>query len=504
MAQIDIEWINDELYRKHQLEVGDKPSTICWSYGRLDWEDIYNLDANFTFRTHYPDPTDIDPIDPTVFFYVPVPSGAKGEQRQGRVLSSTSLLSVVFKEQDGSDISTARQEFFLLNGGEVDDLEWTEPTVRIERFGTSTAQITCLIRRLDPGEIMTSAERVTCVTTSLASGATNIEVSLGTDSEVRTRRAYFVECPMCTNVYSVAEKVAGEETAVCPHDGYDLDGIVEGIEWEDEKWVVPPEVDENLDTVSSSEVVSKGKEARTDATLGTVQVFWNESRLARWDDGDYTLSTQDGATTVDVRGRSTWGALPPQRGGIYSWEFHELKDQNIPVGHQYYTCALPLLQNKKLQGAATWLLTLHHASEPQATWSGDAFPLGVQELHQQGKSYADVGYHFLIDEDGVVYEGRPLAIKGAQVEYFNAYMVGVLWEGQFDVPMHESSDGSPSSIQVSAAIALLTILSERLQTTDIACHKDRDAAAGLKENNSVCPGAGAYAIVDGVRSAVVR
>ncbi len=503
MAQIDIEWINDELYRKHQLEVGDKPSTICWSYGRLDWEDIYNLDANFTFRTHYPDPTDIDPIDPTVFFYVPVPSGAKGEQRQGRVLSSTSLLSVVFKEQDGSDISTARQEFFLLNGGEVDDLEWTEPTVRIERFGTSTAQITCLIRRLEPGEIMTSAERVTCVTTSLASGATNIEVSLGTDSEVRTRRAYFVECPMCTNVYSVAEKVAGEETAVCPHDGYDLDSIVEGIDWEGDDWVTESPGVQNLSTVSSSEVVSRGREARTDETLGTVQVFWDESRFARWEDGDYTLSTQDGATTVNIRGRSSWGALTPQRGSGYSWEFHELQADAIPEGHQYYTCALPLLQNKKLQGASTWLLTLHHASEPRATWSGDAFPLGIQEMHQQDSDYADVGYHFLIDEDGVVYEGRPLAIKGAQVYKFNAYLVGVLWEGQFEKKFHETWDLGPTAAQVTAATEIMKVLAERLDTDDIRGHRDRDAAAGLREPTD-CPGSGAYTIVDLVRRAVIR
>lgn len=504
MAQVDIEWIDGKLYRKYQVEEGDNVSTICWTYGRLDWEDIYNLSVNDDFRTRYPDPDVIDYIDLTVFLYVPVPSGSKGEQRKGGVLSANSLLSVVFKEQDGSEISTARKEFFLLNGDEVNDLEWTEAKVRIEKFGTTNAQISCLIRWLNPAETLTATERVVNVTTGVAVAASTVEVSPGTDTEIRTRRAYFVECPMCTNVYSVAEKASGEDTAVCPIDGYDLDSIVDDIDWENEDWTTASPGAQDLSTVASADVVSRGREAKTAETLGTVQVFWDESRFAQWENGDYTLSTQDGSTQIPVRGRLSWSALSPQRGSGYSWEFHELEAGDIPPGHGYYTVALPLLQNRKLQGAAPWLLTLHHASEPQATWSGDEFPLGIQDKHQNDKDYADVGYHFLIDQDGTVYEGRPLAIKGAQVEYFNSYMVGVLWEGQFELTGYESCDGSPRSAQVTAAIEIMTILSERLQTTDIAGHKDRDAAAGIKEENSVCPGLGAYAAVDEIRSAVVR
>lgn len=40
-------------------------------------------------------------------------------------------------------------------------------------------------------------------------------------------------------------------------------------------------------------------------------------------------------------------------------------------------------------------------------------PLGIKEYHLQVSGFSDIGYHFVIEPDGTVYEGRPLDRTGA-------------------------------------------------------------------------------------------
>jgi hypothetical protein len=40
-------------------------------------------------------------------------------------------------------------------------------------------------------------------------------------------------------------------------------------------------------------------------------------------------------------------------------------------------------------------------------------PSGILDYHLEVSGFADIGYHFVIAEDGTVYEGRPLALLGA-------------------------------------------------------------------------------------------
>ena len=54
----------------------------------------------------------------------------------------------------------------------------------------------------------------------------------------------------------------------------------------------------------------------------------------------------------------------------------------------------------------------------------------------------DIGYHYIVDQDGSVYEGRPLDKAGAHVRNGNANSIGVAWIGA----------GSPTEEQYRALV----------------------------------------------------
>ena len=61
----------------------------------------------------------------------------------------------------------------------------------------------------------------------------------------------------------------------------------------------------------------------------------------------------------------------------------------------------------------------------------------VQDKHMRNIPFiddpkADIGYHFGIDKDGVIYEGRSIDVKGAHVDKANTGKIGIVLLGDFD------------------------------------------------------------------------
>jgi hypothetical protein len=56
---------------------------------------------------------------------------------------------------------------------------------------------------------------------------------------------------------------------------------------------------------------------------------------------------------------------------------------------------------------------------------------GIQSYHMDTRGWCDVGYHFLIGQDGKVYEGRPVQLLGAHVASNNTGNVGISFIGCF-------------------------------------------------------------------------
>jgi hypothetical protein len=90
-------------------------------------------------------------------------------------------------------------------------------------------------------------------------------------------------------------------------------------------------------------------------------------------------------------------------------------------------------------------ITIHHDGMSVFTGSTDQATAARIELirtsHRQNRGWADIGYHFIVDRNGKVWEGRSIDWQGAHVKDHNEGNIGILALGNFDVQ-------SPTSAQV--------------------------------------------------------
>ncbi|MCC6659343.1 MAG: N-acetylmuramoyl-L-alanine amidase [Phycisphaerales bacterium] len=80
-------------------------------------------------------------------------------------------------------------------------------------------------------------------------------------------------------------------------------------------------------------------------------------------------------------------------------------------------------------------ITVHHDGMNvfQSTSRGDAAQrLEIIRKAHISQHWADIGYHYIIDPAGRVWEGRPIALQGAHVKDQNEHNVGVMVMGNFE------------------------------------------------------------------------
>ena len=109
-----------------------------------------------------------------------------------------------------------------------------------------------------------------------------------------------------------------------------------------------------------------------------------------------------------VISRNEWGAKPPQNG--YS---------TMP----YY--------NK---------ITLHHAAgfSAETIEEGIAQMQAIQIFHQDIRGWSDIGYHFVIDKAGNIYQGRPETVIGAHTGGSNTGNIGTCVLGCYHPPASDN------------------------------------------------------------------
>ncbi len=83
-------------------------------------------------------------------------------------------------------------------------------------------------------------------------------------------------------------------------------------------------------------------------------------------------------------------------------------------------------------------ITIHHSAIPNDTLRSQADVVrmlrGIQREHMNraGEPFADIGYHYIIDPSGRIWEGRTTALQGAHVANQNEHNLGVMLLGHFD------------------------------------------------------------------------
>lgn len=151
------------------------------------------------------------------------------------------------------------------------------------------------------------------------------------------------------------------------------------------------------------------------------------------------------------------------------------------------------------------LLVVHHTA---IAVDGDPRP-GIERMralyqyHAVGRGWGDIGYHYVIDDEGRIYEGRAGgdSVVGGHVYCNNAGTIGVALMGNFDKEQPTQSQGK--SLQW-----LLHILAQKYGVNvsrDVVFHgKALPAIVGHRQLVSTdCPGLAVWSALDQVRGHVM-
>jgi hypothetical protein len=170
-----------------------------------------------------------------------------------------------------------------------------------------------------------------------------------------------------------------------------------------------------------------------------------------------------------VISRDEWNANPPK----YNYRYHPYFDK----------------------------LTLHHAAGWQA-WTleeGKEQVKAIQEFHQEGRGWSDIGYHFLVDLSGNIYQGRPEIVIGAHVGGANTGNIGVCMLGCY----HPPETGWPcyDTMTKDTEDALVHLYAWIADTYTI----DAQVLLGHRDyfGTTACPGDNVWSLLPGLREDIV-
>lgn len=102
-------------------------------------------------------------------------------------------------------------------------------------------------------------------------------------------------------------------------------------------------------------------------------------------------------------------------------------------------------------------------------------PRLIQQIHMRTAQFADIGYHFLIDGLGQLYEGRPLNTRGAHTGGHNTGYVGVCLLGNFEKI-------TPVQTQLDSLSRLCRYLQQTYNIQTLGGHQD------FQPGITACPG----------------
>jgi len=97
----------------------------------------------------------------------------------------------------------------------------------------------------------------------------------------------------------------------------------------------------------------------------------------------------------------------------------------------------------------------------------------IDSLHRKINGWKTIGYHYIIEKDGTIYETIPLQIVTNQVFSFNKESIGVCLIGNFEIE-------KPTIRQYFALIKILIILKYQFPKSKIMRHGELNATQ--------CPG----------------
>ncbi|MEM9953930.1 MAG: peptidoglycan recognition family protein [Chloroflexota bacterium] len=166
--------------------------------------------------------------------------------------------------------------------------------------------------------------------------------------------------------------------------------------------------------------------------------------------------------------RASWGALPPNHDARNENGFYSADN---PVGWRVYDVDRHNMYQT---------IIIHHAAFYEAN---DLDTLQeIQRVHRGNRGWADLAYHFLIGQNGLIYEGRDWQVRGTHVGSYNTGSLGICLLGNFMTQ-------SPTVAQLNSTLSLIRWATDYFAPTHIASHREFN-------RQTLCPGDNLYAYME--------
>jgi len=118
----------------------------------------------------------------------------------------------------------------------------------------------------------------------------------------------------------------------------------------------------------------------------------------------------------------------------------------------------------------------------------------IQDYHQNGRGWIDIGYHFLISPQGDIFEGRPVNVVGAHVKNMNTGNVGISIMGNYHPPVSQV----PTEVTIHSFIELGKYLKTTYDISISSFYAHRDIG------QTDCPGDVLYARMPEFKSLIFQ
>lgn len=93
------------------------------------------------------------------------------------------------------------------------------------------------------------------------------------------------------------------------------------------------------------------------------------------------------------------------------------------------------------------------------------------------RGFKDIGYHYIIELDGIVFQGRPLSKQGAHVRGHNTDTIGICYIGGTDNTRQRNPKDTRTDAQKRSLRKLLSDLKQMFPNAEIVGHRDLAANA---------------------------
>ncbi len=206
-----------------------------------------------------------------------------------------------------------------------------------------------------------------------------------------------------------------------------------------------------------------------------------------------TYEIQDAVTPPRIKRPASQAIIPPTLISRGEWGAETFVGSPVPLANPSYN-----------------RMTFHHAACCGASTyeEGIASVKGIQDFHQNVRGWSDIGYHFVFDQSGRIYQGRPFLdnrtnldrppalAQGAHVGGFNTGNIGVAVLGCYHPPEGGGCQDTMSPALRDSVVTIFAYLKEQygVSTENLFGHRDQGSTS--------CPGDNNYTLLPALRTEI--